>query len=120
MQNNLHSSTGNQFTNYTATSVTVNNREYTTNIIVTNLNIYNSDIISIDDLVVDDIVEIISNQPDIIIFGTGNKISMPNNEILLMLQQKQIGFEVMPIAALCRTFNYLVGEGRNVVGILIF
>ena len=60
------------------------------------------------------------HKPDIIIFGSGNKIIMPNASILLALQKQQIGFEVMPIPALCRTFNYLSGEDRNVVALILF
>lgn len=121
MQTNLHSSDGNQFTNYTANSVTINNVEYSTNIIVTPQSVEPTNWSDIKSLELVDIEELISkNNPDLIIFGTGLTIRMPKPEILKLLQKRQIGFEIMPIPALCRTFNYLMGEGRQVVGIVLF
>lgn len=120
MQVNLHSSEGNQFTNYSKNSVTINQTEYFDNLLVTPSLIKNIALKTIDDLNIEIITEILNYKPDIIIFGTGTKIKYPNAKILSQLQHKQIGFEVMPIPALCRTFNYLIGEGRIVIGLLIF
>lgn len=123
MQMNLHFSQGNQFTNYSDTSVTINaNQHYDSNLIVTPNEIISANWQNIDQISVDDaaILSILQAKPDLIIFGTGNKIRMPNIEVIRMLQKQQIGFEVMPIPALCRTFNYLIGEGRKVVGIIIY
>lgn len=123
MQMNLHFSQGNQFTNYSDTSVTINaNQHYDSNLIVTPNEIIPANWQNIDEISVDDaaILSILQAKPDLIIFGTGNKIRMPNIEVIRMLQKQQIGFEVMPIPALCRTFNYLIGEGRKVVGIIIY
>lgn len=120
MQINLHFSHGNQFTNYTADSVTINGTTFTQNLIVSTEQIDSTNWQNIMDITADDLTSIINSNPDLIIFGTGKQIQMPKAEILHLLQQKRIGFEVMPIAALCRTFNYLMGEGRKVVGIILF
>ncbi|MDD3266498.1 MAG: MTH938/NDUFAF3 family protein [Burkholderiales bacterium] len=122
MQVNLHNSSGNQFTHYTEKSVTINNQEFIQNILVTQNTIINDiTYTNIHDITLEEITKIVTEyQPDIIIFGTGARIEMPNLNILHFLQKNQIGFEVMPIAALCRTFNYLIGEGRNVMGIILF
>lgn len=122
MQVNLHNSSGNQFTHYTETSVTINNKEFCNNILVTPNDIKeNIQYNCINDITLIEIERLVSTyQPDIIIFGTGTKIQMPDLQILKLLQTKQIGFEIMPIAALCRTFNYLIGEDRNVMGIILF
>lgn len=123
MQMNLHFSQGNQFTNYSDTSVTINaSQHYDNNLIVTPNEIISANWQHIDEVSVDDahMLSILQAKPDLIIFGTGNKIRMPNIEVIKMLQKQQIGFEVMPIPALCRTFNYLIGEGRKVVGIIIY
>lgn len=123
MQMNLHFSQGNQFTNYSDTSVTINaSQHYDNNLIVTPNEIISANWQHIDEISIDDaaILSILQAKPDLIIFGTGNKIRMPNIEVIKMLQKQQIGFEVMPIPALCRTFNYLIGEGRKVVGIIIY
>lgn len=120
MQVNLHSNQGNQFTSYDENSVTINQSAYTTNIIVSNHSIEELSITSIDDLDTDKLDTILKHKPDIIIFGTGNQIKYPSTEVLLKLQHSRIGFEVMSIAALCRTFNYLIGEGRNVAALIVF
>jgi len=120
MQVNLHNNEGNQFTNYTDNSVTINQTEYYNNLLVSPIAIEEMGISSIEELNSDILDHILNYKPDIIIFGTGTMIKYPNIQILKRLQQLRIGFEIMPIPALCRTFNYLIGEGRNVIGILLF
>ena len=53
--------------------------------------------------------------PEIILLGTGKNLSFPPQDCLSVLQQQNIGYEVMDTAAACRTFNVLVAEGRDVV-----
>lgn len=121
MQVNLHNSSGNQFSHYDNSSVSINGTSYNKNIIVNNNKITETHLINISELNEENLQsEILSLNPELIIFGTGTKITYPRNEILIKLQKLHIGFEVMPIPALCRTFNYLIGEGRNVVAIILF
>ena len=54
-------------------------------------------------------------KPEIVLFGTGKYLSFPSQECLSVLQQNQIGYEVMDTAAACRTFNVLAAEGREVI-----
>ena len=54
-------------------------------------------------------------QPEIVLFGTGKKLVFPPQECLSLLQQGNIGYEVMDTAAACRTFNVLAAEGRDVI-----
>lgn len=59
-------------------------------------------------------------KPDVILLGTGKIQTFPENEIMRRLVEKNIGFEIMSTQAVCRTFNILMSEGRNVVaGIFI-
>lgn len=120
MQVNLHDGSGNQFTSYSEHTVTINETSYDYNLLVTNDAVNQLELKNIDELNEDGLDIILESKPDLIIFGTGGKIKFPPTPILLKLQQLRIGFEVMPIPALCRTFNYLIGEGRKVVGLLIF
>lgn len=120
MQVNLHSTNGNQFTSYTTNSVTVNNQEYTKNIMVTPEDIINLELNDIANISIDFLENTFKNTPDIIIFGTGQSIKMPPLNVLAHLQKKHIGFEIMPIPALCRTYNYLIGEGRQVYAYILF
>lgn len=120
MQVNLHDGNGNQFSHYSDSSVTINTIEYSDNILVSPQHIETVHLKSVAELNEGNCGFLLSYQPDLIIFGTGSKISYPDSKFLLLLQQKRIGFEVMPIPALCRTYNYLIGEGRNVLGLIIF
>lgn len=63
---------------------------------------------------------LIQLNPEVLIIGTGKKQILPSKEALKALVITRIGFEIMDTAAACRTYNVLVGEGRNVVaGLLI-
>lgn len=51
---------------------------------------------------------------DILLLGTGNRLRFPAPALTRPLVEARIGLEVMDIGALCRTYNILVSEGRNV------
>lgn len=58
-------------------------------------------------------------EPEIIIFGSGEKQQFPSPELLAPLIKKGIGLESMTTAAACRTYNVLVSEYRRVVAALL-
>lgn len=51
---------------------------------------------------------------DILLLGTGTRLRFPHPSLTCSLADAQIGLEVMDIGALCRTYNYLIAEGRSV------
>ena len=53
--------------------------------------------------------------PEIVLLGMGNKLIFPEQSCLSVLQQNNLGYEVMDTASACRTFNVLAAEGRDVV-----
>lgn len=53
--------------------------------------------------------------PELVIFGSGDRLRFPKPEWLTSLFAKRIGIETMDVAAACRTYNILAGEGRNVL-----
>jgi uncharacterized protein len=55
------------------------------------------------------------NPAEIILLGTGLQLHFPPQNCLALLQQQNIGYEVMDTAAACRTFNVLAAEGRDVI-----
>ena len=57
-------------------------------------------------------------QPEIIVIGSGKKLSSPNKEWADYVNKKNIGFEIMSTGAACRSYNLLIDEGRNVVACL--
>ena len=60
----------------------------------------------------------LAHDPEIVIFGSGNTLSYPPDEICEILYARQTGFEIMDTGAACRAFNFLSGEGRRVVAAL--
>jgi uncharacterized protein len=57
--------------------------------------------------------------PEIVIIGTGKTLRFPPPAALAPLRDAHIGFEVMDTAAACRTYNVLLGEGRQVAALLL-
>ena len=109
-----------QFTNYSASSVTIQGSEYKKNILIFNDQISEFGVNSIKELTLDDLADVIANKPDLIIFGTGNGVIYPDFKLLEKINGHGIGFEIMPIPALCRTYNFLISENRRVACILFF
>jgi len=66
-----------------------------------------------------DLDDLLSQQPEIVIFGTGWKSQRPPRELVFAMARRGIGFETMDTPAACRTFNILISEGRDVAAILI-
>ncbi|MFZ3321080.1 MAG: Mth938-like domain-containing protein [Usitatibacter sp.] len=74
---------------------------------------------SIDALSADHFAAIIELAPEIVLLGTGASFRFPEPALLAPLYKAGIGVEVMDTPAACRTYNILLGEGRNVVAALI-
>ena len=74
---------------------------------------------SIDRLSADHLAAILELKPEIVLLGSGAAFRFPDPAILAPLYKAGIGVEVMDTPAACRTYNILLGEGRNVVAALI-
>jgi uncharacterized protein len=61
----------------------------------------------------------IALDPEIILFGTGERQRFPDHALMIEIMRQGIAFEVMDTAAACRTFNVLVSEFREVVAALL-
>lgn len=57
--------------------------------------------------------------PELVVFGSGARLSFVSPALLRGLIAKGIGVETMDTMAACRTYNILAGEGRKVVAALI-
>ncbi len=67
-----------------------------------------------------DFLLLADKQPEIVLIGTGKTLVFPDNDCLAILQQQNIGHEIMDTAAACRTFNILASEERTVsLGLLM-
>ncbi len=56
---------------------------------------------------------------EMLIYGSGDKLSFPRAEWLRSLYEKGIGVESMDTRAACRTYNILAAEGRKVAAALL-
>ena len=74
---------------------------------------------SFDSLEASDFDQMITLKPELILIGTGSRQRFPKPELLKSLISAKIGFEIMDSQAACRTYNILVGEGRQVLLALI-
>ena len=65
------------------------------------------------------IEQIITLTPEIVILGTGKTLIFPPDSIMRPLIEHYIGFEIMDTGAACRSYNFLISEGRRVVAALL-
>ena len=63
--------------------------------------------------------QLLDFKPEMVVFGSGNRLRFPPPQWLQNLFALRIGVETMDTAAACRTFNFLVAEGRVVVAALL-
>ncbi len=58
--------------------------------------------------------------PELVIFGSGERLRFVRPALMRGLIEQRIGVETMDTAAACRTYNVLLAEGRSVVAALLF
>ena len=56
---------------------------------------------------------------EMVLFGSGPRIRFVPPAWLAPLMQRRMGLETMDTAAACRTYNFLLGEGRRVAVALL-
>ena len=66
-----------------------------------------------------DFDQVLGLSPELVIFGSGERLRFPAPALVKKLIAKRIGIESMDTAAACRTYNVLAAEGRVVVAALI-
>lgn len=74
---------------------------------------------SFEALEADHFAQMVDFKPELVLIGTGRRQRFPKPELLKPLIAAKIGFEIMDSQAACRTYNILVGEGRQVLLALI-
>jgi uncharacterized protein len=110
----------NTFTGYGAGYVEVNRARHTQSLVVGGDRIVADwPARTIEGLSADHMAAIVELAPEIVLIGTGAALRFPEPQLLAPLYKAGIGVEVMDTPAACRTYNILLGEGRNVVAALI-
>jgi uncharacterized protein len=110
----------NAFTGYGEGYVEVNKTRYRQSLVVSAERVIPDwPAATIDALSADHLAAILELRPEIVLLGTGAAFTFPEPGLLAPLYKAGIGVEVMDTPAACRTYNILLGEGRNVVAALI-
>jgi uncharacterized protein len=60
-----------------------------------------------------------ATRPELVIFGSGERLRFVKPSLLRELMALRIGVETMDTLAACRTYNILAGEGRQVIAALL-
>ncbi len=73
----------------------------------------------LDDLSAAHLEQLLELEPELILLGTGRRLRFPPAAVTAPLLQRGIGVEVMDTAAACRTYNFLMADGRRVAAALL-
>ena len=116
---NQHLITG-YSTDETGCFVEINKQRHTRNLIVTaNKLILDWQAADFSSLSEADFAQIVDLKPEVVLLGTGEKHHFLHPKIVQKLTENNIPLECMTTAAACRTYNFLMSEGRNVAAALI-
>lgn len=63
--------------------------------------------------------KILALKPEVVLLGTGSRANFPPQNVMAEFLKRGIGLETMDNAAAARTFNVLVGEGREAVAVFL-
>ena len=74
---------------------------------------------SLEDLTAAHFEQVLALDPELVIFGSGERLRFVSAALTRSLIERRIGVETMDTAAACRTYNVLASEGRSVVAALL-
>ncbi|MFK7860149.1 MAG: Mth938-like domain-containing protein [Granulosicoccus sp.] len=124
MKMHLETSDQNLISNYGTGVLSINSKDYRSNILITRTRVVEDWFSgSLDELTLEhfdplfDGVE--SEIPEILLLGSGSTHVFPDFSLMAALKQKGIAMEVMNTRAACRTYSVLVNEYRPVAAALL-
>lgn len=107
-------------TSYDCNSICINGKTFSSSLIIAAAKLETDwDIATVESLQANHMDQLLSFEPELIIIGTGNSLVFPDVEVYSAIIRQGIGIEFMDTGAACRTYNILLGEGRDVVAGLI-
>ncbi|MFO1429619.1 MAG: Mth938-like domain-containing protein [Candidatus Competibacteraceae bacterium] len=74
---------------------------------------------SFSDLQVNHLEPLLALDLEIVLLGTGARQHFPHPRLSHLLLSRGVGLEVMDTAAACRTYNFIMAEGRRVAAALL-
>jgi uncharacterized protein len=113
---------GNQnlITGYGEGYIAVNEQSYTSPVIVTpTRSVTNWDVRDFHSLERAHLEALLEFKPEIVLLGTGERQQFPRPDLMRVFIDARIGFEAMDTRAACRTYNILMGEGREVLAAIL-
>lgn len=120
MKLHLTTGDGNLFTGYGNDYVEINKNRHSGGLIVSSNDIRPWPAACFADLNDTHFALIAAMTPELVLIGTGQRIQFPHPKLYRALTDRQIGVDIMDVSALCRTFNVLISEGRQVVAGIVF
>ncbi len=72
-----------------------------------------------DELTAEHFTRLAENRPELVIFGSGERLRFVKPALMRSLVELRIGVETMDTLAACRTYNILAAEGRRVIAALL-
>ena len=99
--------------------VSVNGQRFTHSLVVAHGHLSDWDCSGFDALQARHFERLASLGPEVIIFGSGQRLRFVAPALLAGVYARGMGVETMDTAAACRTYNFLLGEGRRVVAALL-
>jgi uncharacterized protein len=110
----------NLFTGHGAGYVAVNGTRFTKSLLVTPERLIEDwPATDFNSLSADHFAQFLALKPDIVLLGTGATLRFPRPQLTQSLHAARIGLEVMDNPAVCRTYNILLAEGRNVIAAVL-
>ena len=76
-------------------------------------------VMSFADLTPEHFTVLLAHRPEVVLFGSGERLHFPAPRLTAALRSAGIGFETMDVRAACRTYNILMEEGRRVAAALL-
>lgn len=111
---------GPTITGYGPGWVAVNGERFTTSIIINSASGREDwECARFEDLQPQHFEQLATMGPELVLFGSGERIRFPQAQWLQSLYTRRIGVETMDTQAACRTYNFLASEGRRVVAALL-
>ena len=115
----------NLITGYGQAYIEINKKRYSSNLIVMAdkliLDWQATDFASLTEADFAEILDLnhVDLKLEVVLLGTGEKHQFLHPKIIQKLTQNNIPLECMSTAAACRTYNFLMSEGRNVAAALL-
>ncbi|BEV72033.1 MULTISPECIES: Mth938-like domain-containing protein [unclassified Paludibacterium] len=105
----------NLITAYETGRIRINQDYFSGNLIITPDSIVPWQADSFESLSPADFEALLAFEPEVVLFGSGEKLRFPHPRLSAALAEARIGMEVMDTQAACRSFNILMAEDRRVV-----